>query len=225
MMFSYRKISCTALLAISTIFAGPKIEIDPQTYDCGIILDGKADKLNAVFTVKNTGDAPLKLTNVKPGCGCTVVKYDTLIAPGKTTKIESTVNIRGYRSGPVNKSITVFSNANADSILRVSIAANIIPAVDYAPKSIEFANSINFQVTLISPKKDLTVTDVSFKTDTGNYPVKFTISSLDTIRSDKLNSYKLNLTPNSTKGPQSGNIIIKTNHPDLKELSITATTK
>ena len=89
----------------------PQIEFDSKTYNCGTVIEGKIEKITAVFVVKNTGDAVLKLESVRPSCGCTVVKFDSLIQPGKSTKIESVVNIQGQRSGQLSKSITVTSNA------------------------------------------------------------------------------------------------------------------
>ena len=41
------------------------------------------------FSFTNTGDAPLRLTQVMPSCGCTTPQYPTgAIAPGETGAIE-----------------------------------------------------------------------------------------------------------------------------------------
>ena len=76
------RLSCllsSLVLASISASASPKIDVDKTTFDCGVIAEGKTDKLHAQFTVKNTGDAPLKIDNVRPGCGCTVVKFDSTI--------------------------------------------------------------------------------------------------------------------------------------------------
>lgn len=117
------------ILASFVSHAAPRIAFDSKIFDCGIVVEGKTEKINAVFVVKNTGDAALKLEKVRPGCGCTVVKYDSLIQPGKSTKIESAVNIKGYRSGPISKSITVTSNAENEPTVRlVPESVSCVPA-------------------------------------------------------------------------------------------------
>ncbi len=61
------------------------------------------------FEFKNTGDAPLIITNVQSSCGCTVpTKPTEPILPGKTGKIDVKYNMN---TGPIRKTITVESNA------------------------------------------------------------------------------------------------------------------
>ena len=72
------------------------------------------------FKVTNTGDQPLIISNCKGSCGCTVPKCDTApIAPGQSTLV--TVKYDTNRSGPINKSVTISSNAtNApEKIVRI----------------------------------------------------------------------------------------------------------
>jgi hypothetical protein len=58
---------------------------------------------------KNTGDAPLIITNVQSTCGCTVpTKPKEPILPGQTDKIDVKYNMN---PGPIRKTITVESNA------------------------------------------------------------------------------------------------------------------
>jgi hypothetical protein len=85
---SHSLFSAIVLLSASAMFASPKIVIDKTSYQCGPVIEGKTEKLKAEFIVKNAGDAVLKI-NARPGCGCTVVKYDSLVQPGKTSTIES----------------------------------------------------------------------------------------------------------------------------------------
>lgn len=97
-------LSASALVAQS----GAMIQVDKQVHDYGTIPQGANGE--CVFTVTNTGDAPLIITNCKGSCGCTVPKCDTQpIAPGQKSAI--TVKYDTKRTGVINKSVTISSNA------------------------------------------------------------------------------------------------------------------
>lgn len=89
---------------------GAKIEFldKDNTIDYGKVYKD-TDSGIRTFEFKNTGDAPLIITNVQSTCGCTVPsKPKEPIAPGKTGKIEVKYNMN---PGPIRKTITVESNA------------------------------------------------------------------------------------------------------------------
>lgn len=88
--------------------SGPMITVDKQVHDYGTIPQGANGDCS--FTVSNTGDAPLIITNCKGSCGCTVPKCDTEpILPGQKSVI--TVRYDTKRTGVINKSVTISSNA------------------------------------------------------------------------------------------------------------------
>jgi len=65
---------------------------------------------NITYEFTNTGNAPVLITHVQPGCGCTNAQYDKeAIQPGKSTKISATFN--AAVKGPFSKTITVTTNA------------------------------------------------------------------------------------------------------------------
>jgi hypothetical protein len=77
-------------------------------HDYGTIQQG-ADGA-CVFTVTNSGTEPLIISRCKGSCGCTVPQCDKApIAPGATSSI--TVKYDTKRIGPINKSVTITSNA------------------------------------------------------------------------------------------------------------------
>lgn len=97
-------LSATALVAQG----GAMIQVDKLVHDYGTIPQGANGE--CTFMVTNTGDAPLIITNCKGSCGCTVPKCDTQpIAPGQKSAI--TVKYDTKRTGVINKSVTISSNA------------------------------------------------------------------------------------------------------------------
>jgi hypothetical protein len=69
----------------------------------------------ATFTFVNEGEAPLVISEVKAGCGCTVAAFTKgAIAPGATGIVEATYN--AAKTGPFNKTVTVYANTVADPI-------------------------------------------------------------------------------------------------------------
>jgi hypothetical protein len=92
---------------------GPMISVDKESHDYGTISQGANGTCE--FVVTNTGDQPLIITQCQGSCGCTVPKCDTEpIKPGQKSTI--TVKYDTNRVGPINKSVTITSNAtNAPS--------------------------------------------------------------------------------------------------------------
>ena len=90
-----------------------KIEFESETIDYGTIEKG-SDGVR-VFKFKNTGDAPLIVSDVKSSCGCTVPKNPTEpILPGENGEIE--VKYDTNRVNPIRKTITVTSNAVTQTV-------------------------------------------------------------------------------------------------------------
>lgn len=215
--------SVAIICSAYSLIAGPQMEFESKTINGGDIIEGTTTKVPATFTVKNTGDAPLKLTTVKPSCGCTVVKFDSTIQPGKSTKIESAVNIPGYRNGHYTKQITVKSNAN-DSTTRLVIEFTIISAVDISDRAVDFDSSSAGKpklITLSSKKEDLKVTSVQYNTDKQSIPMKFNWTKTDSVNSNGMRVYKLDLFKPSGTNKGTGRITIALNHENKKEISIT----
>jgi len=216
----------------AAVFAAPEIKVDKTTYSGGDAAEGSV--LKAQFKVTNTGNETLKITSVRPGCGCTVVSYDSVIAPGKSGFIKPEVNLKGFRPGQNSRGVTVTSNAAGSPTLHLMIEFNVTPPVEAIKVSdnyIDFDGSAKQTLFLSSAKKDLKVNDIVFKPQGGqNVPswaanaamkVKYTFAAADSSRDDGLKMYKLDInTPGTGKEPVLGTFEITTNHPDMKDISI-----
>ena len=111
--FMKKTLSILAFFALNaTLLAqtGPKIEFQAKdnTIDYGTITKQNDNGIRT-FYFKNTGDAPLLISNVQSTCGCTIPSYPkTPILPGQTNQIDIKYNMS---PGPMRKTITVESNA------------------------------------------------------------------------------------------------------------------
>lgn len=94
--------------AQEVVTSGPAITLDKDVHDYGTIQQGANGTCE--FTVTNSGTEPLIISQCKGSCGCTVPQCEkTPIAPGATSAI--TVKYDTKRIGPINKSVTITSNA------------------------------------------------------------------------------------------------------------------
>ena len=104
--------------------SGPQITFQESEFNFGDLKQG--EKVEHVFTFKNTGTAPLVLSNVLTTCGCTASEWPKEpVAPGKTAQIKVTFNSAG-KMGVQNKVVTIVSNAvNAQE--QVKMIGNVVP--------------------------------------------------------------------------------------------------
>jgi len=89
------------------------VELD-AVYDFGEVMQGEVVK--AKFEIKNTGDVPLKIFEVKPTCGCTLASFtEEAVDPGKSAWVEAEVDTKGMFSN-ISKTITVMANTQPTTI-------------------------------------------------------------------------------------------------------------
>jgi hypothetical protein len=75
----------------------------------GTVKQGEVVKIE--FHCKNTGTKPLILTNVRPGCGCTIADYTKEpITPGNTGVVTGSFDSKHF-CGVVNKYIMASTNS------------------------------------------------------------------------------------------------------------------
>ncbi len=95
-----------------------------KEHDFGNIDQGKP--VTHTFKVTNTGDQPLKISNVKASCGCTATDYSKEVIPaGGEGFVQARYNAAS--PGVFNKSVTVTYNvANQRELLRLkgTVVAN-----------------------------------------------------------------------------------------------------
>jgi hypothetical protein len=84
------------------------------TYDFGKVKDG--DVVEKSFAFKNTGEAPLVISNISASCGCTTPEWPKdPIAPGGESNIVVKFNTTG-KPGQQNKTVTITANTEPSVI-------------------------------------------------------------------------------------------------------------
>lgn len=96
------------LFAVCSVYGQARIEFSTMEYDYGIIPYNKP--VDAVITVRNSGDSPLIINKVSTSCGCTVADWDkNAIAPGNSGYIKISYDAR--LMGHFYKEVSVYCNA------------------------------------------------------------------------------------------------------------------
>lgn len=109
---------------------GPTIEFEKEVHDYGTI-DQHGDG-TCEFKFTNGGDEPLIISNARGSCGCTVPSWPKEpIKPGETSSIK--VKYDTKRVGPINKSVTITSNATNAPTKVIRIKGTVKASTGSAP--------------------------------------------------------------------------------------------
>jgi hypothetical protein len=88
--------------------------LDSTSQDLGKISKGGVVEVSWRF--RNTGNKPLIVASVRPGCGCTVAdRPDAPVAPGKEGVIRAKYDTKEQHTGENQKNVTVVANTLGNS--------------------------------------------------------------------------------------------------------------
>jgi hypothetical protein len=121
---------------------GAKISFNKDVHDYGEMEQGGDPYCEFEFT--NNGNEPLIISNAKGSCGCTVPEWPkTPVMPGKTEIMK--VRYDTKRVGPINKSVTITSNAidNPTMVLRIKGNIKSVPSVETPVKKVSEGAPVN----------------------------------------------------------------------------------
>lgn len=108
--------------AQGTIQNGAIVSFEKEVHDFGTMKQG--GDASTDFKFKNTGTEPLIISNAQGSCGCTVPEWPKEpIKPGESAAIK--VKYDSKRVGPINKSVTITSNATNEPTKVIRITGNI----------------------------------------------------------------------------------------------------
>lgn len=106
----------------ATLMAQADLKIPAETFDFGIMPQNA--KVTGGYWLISSGTDTLRISDVKPGCGCTKAPLNTnTLAPGDSTFLEISFNSKQYK-GNIRKGIRISSNA-AETIRNISLAGTV----------------------------------------------------------------------------------------------------
>jgi hypothetical protein len=116
--------------------SGPEITFDKEVHDYGNLKQGADASYEFRFT--NTGKEPLIVSQAKGSCGCTVPSWPKEpIKPGQSATIK--VKYDSNRPGPINKSVTITSNAVTEPTKVIRIKGFVEEIPTEAPAAVPVA--------------------------------------------------------------------------------------
>lgn len=133
-------LGCALLVAASLLAQGTAAAPDPAAGPKAVAVEAikdvgfvpKGEMASHEFELRNDGQAPLEVLEVRTSCGCTVAEFDRVIAPGQTGKVRVTLDTSTF-SGPVSKGVTAFTNDPATPSIELTIRANVEPFIKVKP--------------------------------------------------------------------------------------------
>jgi len=112
----------------SCLPAQPHLEVE-RTIDWGTVVPdvppGETAKITKDVTLKNTGNEMLRISEVRPSCGCTSAPLDQdSLEPGESTTMRVTLNLP-LSNGTVTKYLTIRSNDRDDPVKQLTLKADL----------------------------------------------------------------------------------------------------
>lgn len=108
----------------------PKAVVPEPIHDFGTV--EKTAKPSYDFEIRNEGQAPLLIREVRPECSCTVASFDKSIAPGASGKVHIDFDPLEV-AGPLKKGAVVFTNDPAAPEIHLTMLATVKPALQIQP--------------------------------------------------------------------------------------------
>lgn len=219
------------------LWASPIVSVDSATFNIGTIIEGSVKKISHQYVLSNTGNKPLVIKDVRPGCGCTVVRFDTSIAAGKTGKVFGDVDISRVQPGTFSKRIIVFSNAENKPELELNISGTIRPVTELEPqyltmeKNQEGLNQASFTIAVANPALKISKIIFAPRSESTSHwqtplPVflDFSFSRSDIPDPDSFYKYTVKMSYNyGGEQNRPGEFVLITNdpaQPEIKQLGI-----
>jgi hypothetical protein len=219
------------LVPFGVMGGGPKMAIDTMEVKFDTVYEKNVRFLSHAFTIKNTGDSALRIYQVRPYCGCTSFRRDSVIQPGKAGHIFMELDFSKLSEGPFYVYLKVQTNDPRFPRFRLAFSGVYKYVVRVDPAFIVLPTETNQDtvqtVTLYTGKPDLQVTQVSFVMDNSTagwlstIPIRFQFRKTGKKNREGQWTYSLQVYYCSVRGASRyGRFIVATNHPDKRELKI-----
>ncbi|HEX6790656.1 MAG TPA: DUF1573 domain-containing protein [Candidatus Krumholzibacteria bacterium] len=193
----------------------PILDLERMNYDFGETFEQKEYAYS--FIVRNKGTADLVIEDVHPGCGCTAAKWDKVIAPGKTGKIDLVID--GAKvSGQFSKTTEVKTNDPDHPQVTLVMSGREIPIVRVTPEGTVYLHgrpgeAVEKELTIATNEKDIDFQVTGLKSNMddkitysyakGTKPGEYVIKVKKDAKLPIMSTYgTLTVTTNSKKSPE-----------------------
>jgi hypothetical protein len=103
---------------------GARIAIEPAGFDFGQALQNKT--LNHDFVLRNVGDEPLRIEDVRTTCGCTAALPNArVVPPGGQTRLQVSLQTR-TSEGRLEKGVSIRSNDPTRNVLEIKLTVTVV---------------------------------------------------------------------------------------------------
>jgi hypothetical protein len=203
-------------------YSQPKLEIvGGDTKEWGKVTP-KQSPLKYDMVLKNVGNQPLKITRVKPMCGCTTapLKKDEL-KPGESTTVDVSLSIQG-NSGKMHKQIGIETNDPTRPYINFMLIAEVVLPLTVSPTTYLPFKDLQVGAESVSQLKIKNTSDgniVLSKFETNMPEIKLNLNKEMTLKPGQEIDLVAKVKP-SKSGNLSARISIKTSNNEIPELII-----
>ncbi len=174
--------SSLGVILLFSVAAEPiRAELSFQSVELVLRPEVGEKSVRGEFAFKNTGDAPISITEVSSTCGCTVPeKPEGVFAPGAAGILPVLLKISD-RTGLMSQTVTVTMSDGREQ--KLSVVANVPARVTFAPRLLLFrAGSPEPKSTVLTfdPASKTTLLDVETTSES------FAIVGTPTLVDDRL---------------------------------------
>ena len=170
----FSAVDCIAVDDLATDELVPRISFEKTVCDLSEV--GQGTKNTCEFKFTNTGRGPLKITNVRRTCGCTVFELDRKeYAPGEAGVVKVSYTA-GRATTPMQKNIYVSTNDKDNPKVKLTIKARIVQLIEVIPQ----------KLVLSLRKENAGIPDITLRSKDGKpFSIKgFTSTNHDSIITD-----------------------------------------
>lgn len=131
-------LGCALLLITTPALAAPALMVEKPVHDFGTITQGQ--KVDHIFTVKNRGDEPLAISQIRSSCGCTAATISAkTIPPGKSGEIKVTFDSANF-AGQVTKTVHLDSNDPRTPSAVLTLNGSITELIAATPRTLNLGS-------------------------------------------------------------------------------------
>lgn len=193
-----------------------RIQCEQPAFDFGKL--NNSETINHSFVIRNTGDEPLRITNVKACCGAAAIARDSIVQPGMSTEIRVKSALLG-RQGNQTRTVTIYSNDPDHPQLECRLTGVAVAAVYMEPGLVNFGLIVsgknNSQTVKVVTEDGTSVKILRAISATGNFVAEI-------LPADKSGAARVRVSASGSL--PDGNIVdrleIETDHPQYSHLTL-----